>query len=199
MRKLKLQVQITVDGFIAGPDGRLDWMKWSWDEDLKRYVNGVTEAVDCILLGRVLAEKFIPSWQARISESGVDEAFARKMVETPKVVFSKTLKHSPWEHTSIANGNLADKVNNLKNQPGKDLIAYGGARFVSSLIEHGLVDEYHLFVNPVAIGVGLPIFGQLKESRAFKLVNATSFQCGIALLCYKPDDSETVAHLMKDN
>ncbi|MDF3077731.1 MAG: hypothetical protein K0S09_1620 [Sphingobacteriaceae bacterium] len=108
------------------------------------------------------------------------------------------MKESTWERTTLAN-NLAEEINKLKKQPENDIIAYGGSKFVSSLVEQRLIDKYHLFVNPVAIGSGLPIFSHWKENLLLKLVNATSFQCGIALLCYKPDDSESVAKLMQDN
>ena len=80
------------------------------------------------------------------------------MNNTPKVVISNSLTESPWENTAVAGGDLAETVNRLKAQPGGDMIAYGGGTLVSNLIAKGLIDELHLFVNPTAIGAGMPVF-----------------------------------------
>jgi dihydrofolate reductase len=115
-----------------------------------------------------------------------EDAFANKMVDYPKIVFTKTLEESPWANTVLAKGDLAGEVNSLKNQSGKDLIVYGGAGFVSSLIKENLIDEYNFFVNPVAIGKGLAIFDDLDKNFSLKLVKSQAFDCGITLLCYEP-------------
>jgi dihydrofolate reductase len=83
-------------------------------------------------------------------------------------------------------GDLVQEVNALKKQNGGDLIAYGGGKFVSSLIQNNLIDEYHLFVNPTAIGNGMPIFKSLENNLNLKLIKAKPFKCGIVVLCYKP-------------
>ena len=108
------------------------------------------------------------------------------MNDTPKTVFSHTLTHTDWKNTTLANGDLVEEVNQLKNQTGGDLIAYGGAKFVSSLIEANLIDEYHLFINPAAIGEGLTIFSSLTEKRNLQLKQAKAFACGITVLHYEP-------------
>jgi dihydrofolate reductase len=185
MRKLKLQVQVSLDGFVAGPNNEMDWMTWNWDDKLKEYVQEITEAVDTILLGRVLAEGFIPVWKERSAAPDAD-SFTHKMVSSPKVVFTKTLTESPWENTALATGDIVAEVNKLKTQPGGDIVAYGGARFASALIKHNLVDEYHIFVNPVAIGKGKSTYNTLDDKLALKLIKATSFDCGITSLCYHP-------------
>jgi dihydrofolate reductase len=113
-------------------------------------------------------------------------AFAKKMIETPKVVFTKTLKKSQWANTDIATGDITDEITNLKSQDGKDIIVYGGASFDSSLIRAGLIDELHLFINPVAIGNGLTIFKDLDEIQKFNLVKSVVFDCGIIGLHYEP-------------
>ena len=186
MRKLKLQVQMSVDGYIAGPNGELDWMVWDWDDELKKYVTEITEPVDCIVLGRKLAQGFIPHWAANPEMEGAD-----KMNSTHKVVFTKTLDTSypeviGWGNTVLAKGDLAEEINKLKNEDGKDIIVYGGATFVSSLIKAGLIDEYHLFINPSANGNGMPIFKQLDNRQDLTLIRSKSFQCGIMLLHYEP-------------
>lgn len=180
MRKLKLQVQTTIDGFISGPEGQMDWMQFPWTADIESYVGALTEPVDTILLGRKLAEGFIPHWAALPPETpGAD-----KMNHSRRVVFSKTLETSPWENAEIAGGDLAEAVSQLKAEPGGDLIVYGGGSFVSALLEADLIDELNLFVNPAAIGSGMPIFDKLSNTRRFQLLEARAFECGIVVLKY---------------
>lgn len=187
MRKLKLQVQTTIDGFVAGPNGEMDWMTWDWDDDLKQHVKELTEPVDCIVLGRKLAEGFIPHWNTVAANSdNPDFEAGKKFTDTAKVVFTKTLDTSVWDNTSLAKDSLAHAINTLKMENGGDIIAYGGASFVSALIKEALVDEFHLFVNPVAIGKGLSIFGELTNRQNLKLRKAIPFACGIVVLHYEP-------------
>lgn len=186
MRKLKLQVQTTIDGYIAGQNGEMDWMEWNWDDELKQYVTNLTDPVDCIILGRKLAEGFIPYW-ASVAANPDDLQFTagEKFSNTSKVVFTKTLDESEWQNTVLAKGDLVEEITKLKEQTGKDMIAYGGATFVSALIKHQLIDEFHLFINPTAIGNGMPIFKEISSQQQLSLVKATSFKCGIVVLHYE--------------
>ena len=182
MRKLKLQMQLSGDGFVAGPNGEMDWMNFNWDDKLKTYITELTDSTDTILLGRKLAEGFIPYWKDAASKKDDPQYnFAKKMHEYPKVVFSKTLTENNWENTTIEKDKSA--ITKLKNKDGKDIIVYGGAGFVSSLINKDLIDELYLFINPTAIGEGLSIFKQRKK---LKLVESVAFDCGIVLLKYEP-------------
>ncbi len=164
----------------------MDWMVWNWDDALTQYVVDITEPVDTILLGRVLAQGFIPHWEAAATNPETAEAFSIKMHETAKVVFTKTLEETPWLNAALAKGDLAEEIAQLKNRPGKDIIVYGGGNFVSNLIKHNLIDEYHLFVNPSMLGTGMPIFQGLDTRRTMNLLHATPFECGIVVMCYKP-------------
>jgi len=188
MRKLKLQMQLSLDGFVAGPNGEMDWMTWNWDDEIKDYVNKLHEPVDTILLGRKMTDGFISHWKNIVSGDPKDEQypFAKIMYDTAKVVFSKTITESMWDNTVVANGDIIEEVNKLKNKPGGDIITYGGAGFASSLIKHNLVDEYHIFLNPAAIGNGMGIFNKLEQKLAVQLVKAIPFPCGITTLVYKP-------------
>lgn len=172
---------MTVDGFIAGPNGEMDWTSAEWDNELKKYVGGLTESVDCIILGRKLAQGFIPYWASHPEQEGADIFNGTK-----KVVFTKTLEKSEWDNTVLAKGDLVEEISKLKKQDGRDMIAYGGAAFVSALIKHGLIDELHLFINPTAIGSGMTIFKELDGRQNLKLVKSTSFDCGIVVLKYEP-------------
>ncbi len=188
MRKLKLQVQITIDGFISGQNGAMDWMKFPWTEDIMNYVREITEPVDTILLGRKLAEGFIPHWENVAKDPNNPEyEGGLKYVTTPKIVFTKTIENSIWENTDVANGELVEEINKLKSQNGKDIIVYGGGTFVTALIKAGLIDEFHLFINPTAIGNGMTIFKDLHKSLKLKLITARQFDCGITLTCYELD------------
>jgi dihydrofolate reductase len=193
MRKLKLQMQVSADGFVARPNGELDWMQWNWDDKIKQYVQDIHAPVDCILMGRKMAPGFIPYWEDVLTNKPdhPDFGLAGKMVHTPKVVFSKTLdeaypQEAGWKNTTLTNGDLVEEVNKLKNQPGQDIITYGGAGFTSSLIENNLIDEYHLFINPAAIGKGLTIFGKVQDKFGLTLEKAQAFDCGVVVLVYTP-------------
>lgn len=187
MRKLKLQVQLSLDGFHSGPNGELDWMTWGWDGKLKNYVTGITDPVDTILLGRKMIDGFSGYWENIVNNLPSDESygFAMKMVETPKIVFTKTLTTLPWKNTTLATGDLVKEVSALKNQDGGDIIVYGGTEFVSNLLKEGLIDEYNLFINPTAIGNGHSIFASLDSKQSLSLKRSIGFDCGIVALQYE--------------
>ena len=182
MRTVKLQMQVSIDGYCAGPQGEMDWMTWNWDDELKEYVSALTKPVDTILLGRKLASGFIPHW-AQVAENREDpsHSFGKVMHETKKVVFSKTLGDTEWKNTVLAKDDLTEEVKRLQTKPGGDIIVYGGSLFVSNLIRENLIDKYYLFVNPATLGSGLPVFTNRK---AMKLAEARSFSCGIVVLEY---------------
>ncbi len=185
MKKLKLQMQMTVDGFAAGINGNLNWMTWGWDDELKKYVDELTDSVDTIILGRKMTEGFISYW-SNVKPEGQEYPFARKMVEKPKYVFTKTLNKSQWDNTTLAKGDIADEVNNIKEHSGKDVIVYGGAGFVSSLVQADLIDEYNLFINPVILGEGRTIFRDVQQRMDMNLTKSRKFECGIVLNQYMP-------------
>jgi dihydrofolate reductase len=180
MRKLKLQVQITLDGFVGGPEGQLDWMTFAMDEKLIGFINQLTDSSDTILLGRKMTDGFISYWEG-VQPSSPEYDFSRKMVDRSKIVFSKTLKSVKGQNVRIESGDLVTVVNQLKGAQGKDIVVYGGAQFVSSLIQHDLIDEFNLFINPTAIGKGLKIF---KERKALKLTSSTAYASGIVVNTY---------------
>ncbi len=195
MRKLILEAQITVDGYYTDINGNNDWQLWNWgadwpwDDKLKKYFTGIMKSVDCILLSRKMAkEGFISHWkQAADDPDDPRFAYASKINETHKVVFSKTLEKSEWDNIDLAKGDLADEINSLKAKKGKDMIVYGGTNFVSALIKENLIDVYLLFINPVAIGNGINIFNQLDDRRSMRLIKATSYDCGMVVMKYRPE------------
>jgi dihydrofolate reductase len=183
MRKFKLQVQTTVDGYMGGPNGEMDWVTVPWSDDASAYSNALHESVDLIVLGRKLAEGFIPAWES--GPPGETKESIDWMNNTPKVVISNSLTESPWKNAVVAGGDLTETVKELKNRPGGNMIAYGGSTLVSTLIANGLLDELHLFVNPTSIGTGIPVF-PTDAHQQLRLVSAQPFDCGITALHYEP-------------
>src|SRR5712691_12729307 len=182
IRKLKLQVQMTVDGFVAGPEGQLDWMTRNLDEGVIARIVQLTDTSDTILLGRKMTAGFIDYWEAVQPESP-EYIFARKMVDTPKVVFSKTVTRVEGKNARVESGDLVLAVTRLKEQRGKDIVVYGGATFVTALIEHDLIEEFNIFVNPVAIGRGMRI---LKDSKELRTTGSTAYTSGVVINTYQP-------------
>ena len=184
MRMLKLQMQISLDGFVAAKKVGIDF---NWDDEIRNYSIENTERVDCIALGRATAKGFIPHW-ASVADNPRDPDFAlgRRLTDIPKIVFSNTLMKLTLQNAKLVKGGVVRKINQLKKQVGDDILVYGGGSFVSSLIKHRLIDEYHLLVNPVAIGSGMTIFKNLESKLTLMLVKTKQFSCGTVLLCYRP-------------
>ena len=182
MRKLRLQVQMSVDGFVAGPEGQLDCMTRNLDEGVIGRIVQITDSSDTILLGRKMTDGFIRYWEA-VQPDSPEYVFARRMVDTPKIVFSKTLRRVEGKNVRVEGGDLVQVVNRLKGERGKDIVVYGGATFVSGLIEHDLIDELNIFVNPIAIGRGMRIFSDRKPLR---VVSSTAYSSGVIVNTYQP-------------
>jgi dihydrofolate reductase len=185
MRKVKLSMQMTINGYVAGPNGENDWMTWNPDDEFMEFLNANFDSSDTILLGRKLADGFIKYWENALDKNP-DTPLAKKIVDTPKVVFTKTLDKSTWNNTTLAKGNLAEEIASLKKQNGKDMLVIGGAGFVSSLIKEGLIDEYHLIINPTAIGNGMTIFNSLDRIQKFTPTQSKLYSGGKTVLSYKP-------------
>ncbi len=181
MRKLKLQMQISADGYVAGPNDELDW--WTPpDEKAIVFRDALFDTADTILGGRKFSVGFHQFWET-VQPGNPWFDYAQKLVNTPKIVFSKTISTLPGKNLRVENGDLVTTVKALKKGPGKDIIVFGGVGFVSSLIEHGLIDEYYLVVNPTAIGSGKRVFNQRTN---LKLAQVKKFPNGKVLLVYKP-------------
>jgi dihydrofolate reductase len=183
MRKLKLQMQVSIDGMVGVQRGH----HFNWDEEVRQHSIANAANVDCILLGRKTATGFIPHWKSVAGNpKDADFEFGKLVTDIPKVVFSRSLQKPEWPNATLMNGEIVDSMNQLKKQTGKGLLVYGGSSFVASLVERNLIDEYHLLVNPVVFRSGLTIFGGLAGTLRLTLVTNRAFSCGTVLLCYKP-------------
>ena len=202
MRKLILEMQMSVDGCVAASNAGLDWQlwgwgdRWNWDDALRQYFNAVFESVDTILLSRkIIEEGYLDHWgrAARKHLADPHYAFAQKVVDARKVVLTNKLKASRWPRTEIAAGRMgmADEVNALKRQPGADILCIGGVGFASSLVAEGLVDEFQFFINPAAVGGGRSVFHDQRNGHKLRLLGAMAYECGIVVARYAP--------VLKDN
>ncbi|MDB5017302.1 MAG: deaminase [Mucilaginibacter sp.] len=192
MRKLKLQIQTSLDGFVAGPNGEGDWLFLSGKNDpeaLQQVIAFNVELAsssDTLLMGRKMAGPgFFKHWE-NVAHNLPDNPWhqmAQLIVNLRKIAFSRSEINLSGRNLEVENGNLATVVQALKEQPGKDILVYGGADFVSSLISLNLIDEYYLIICPVAIGAGLSIF---KERKILKLESSIAFKHGKILNKYLP-------------
>jgi dihydrofolate reductase len=183
MRKLIYSMGVSLDGFIAGPGGEIDWS--APDEELHRFHNEQTWEVGAHLLGRRLYEEMV-YWETadeKPSAPDYELEFARIWNALPKVVFSKTLEKVEGNARLVRDG-VAEEVARLKEQPGKDL-AVGGAGLASTFMKLGLIDEYRLFVSPVVLGGGTPYFPALDERINLELVESQTFGSRVVYLRYR--------------
>ena len=181
---------MTINGYVAQPNGKNDWMTWNPDDELIAFMNSLLDTSDTLLLGRKTADGIIKYWEDTADENPT-HPFAKKIAALPKIVFTKTLDKSTWNNTTLAKGNLAEKIASLKksrNGGSKDILVFGGAGFVSSLIKEGLIDEYHLIVNPTAISNGMTIFNSLDGIQKFTPLQAKLYPGGKTVLSYKPNN-----------
>lgn len=182
MRKLVLQMGVSLDGLVARPGrhGAGDWGLPPEDPALKERKLDWLRNTGLHLMGRVTYEEMAEFWPVS------DDAYAAPMNDIPKVVFSSTLERAEWAESRIARGDLADEIAALKREPGKEMIAWGGAAFAQSLSQLGLVDEYRLVLQPVALGNGLPLFKGLTAPLRLELVDAQTYNTDSALHVYRP-------------
>lgn len=185
MRKLKLQMQMTINGYVGGLNGENTWMTWNPDDEFTAFLGSLLDTSDTLLLGRKTAEAIIKFWEdTAVKNPG--HPFAKKIASIKKIVFTKTLSESSWNNTGLAKGNLAEEIAALKNQSGKDILVFGGAHFVSSLIKEGLIDEYHLIINPTVISDGMTIFNSLGSVQKFTPTQSKLYPGGKTVLSFKP-------------
>lgn len=183
MRKLIYSLTVSLDGFIADPDGAIDWS--APDEELHRFHNQQTRELGAHFCGRRLYEE-MTYWETADQNPSAREhelEFARIWQELPKIVFSRTLETVEGNARLVKDG-VVEEVANLKDQPGKDL-AVAGAGLASTCIEAGLVDEYRLFVSPVVLGGGTPYFPALDERIDLELLETRTFSSRVVHVRYR--------------
>ena len=185
MRKVIVSMSVSLDGYIEGPDRQIDWHLV--DEELHSHFNEELATMGAFLSGRVTYELMAGFWPTADADPASSRAvveFARIWRDMPKVVYSRTLQRADW-NTTIVRDVVVEEVMALKAQPGGDL-ALGGADLVDAFRQLDLVDEYRLYVHPVLIGRGKPLFRAADARTSLRLVDTRTFGNGVVLLRYQP-------------
>jgi dihydrofolate reductase len=188
MRKVILSVNITMDGLMAGPNGELDWHYEYWSAEMAESSSAILSNIGTIIVGRVTYLALLQYWsQIAVSplSSAADRYYAHLLCGIPKVVFSNTLTVVNRYQSSLVKGSLQEEVMALKRQPGKNIISWGGINMAYSLIKAGLVDVYLLWVAPVILNTGVPLFRETKEWDKLKLMKTQHFSNGVVLYYYE--------------
>jgi dihydrofolate reductase len=193
MRKIIAALQVSVDGFIEGPNGEMDWLMTT-DEEVWKEEFEMLDHIDTLILGRKMYPGYAQYWMSVLANpndplpengsfaSKYHIAYAAFADKTPHFVLSKTLDKVAWKNTQIIRH--VDEIRELKKKRGKDIYAVGGATLVSSLMNLGLIDELQLRVNPIILGEGKALFKDLKQRHSLKLVAAKSLRSGMVNLIY---------------
>lgn len=194
MRKIISFLHISLDGFVSGPNGEMDWIKA--DQEIFDYVGKRISKGDTSLYGRItyqMMESYWPSAADKPAATKHDIEHSTWYSKVHKVVLSKTMKKTGpmaigLTNTTIISENLADRINQIKQQAGEDILLFGSPTATHSLIQHNLIDGYWLFVNPIILGEGIPLFVDIKEKIKLKLLPTTrQFTCGLTELNYIVD------------
>ncbi len=211
MRKVILKMSMSLDGFVGGPNGEIDWLFRSTDAEGTAWTVDAISQMSVHIMGSRTFRDMAAYWPTST------EPFAPPMNQIPKVVFSRRglpaaeggaksttralvdaraqaptplddagAARESWATARVASGDLAEEITRLKQEPGKDIMAHGGASFAQSLVERGLVDEYRLIVHPVVLGRGLPLFSKLAAPQDLQLIELKTFPSGAAAHIYRP-------------
>jgi dihydrofolate reductase len=186
MRRIIASVNISLDGFVAGSDGEMDWHTNYWTAGMAEKLCQQLSLADTILLGRntyTAMANYWPKMNRDLCYPREDLAFAGMMNEYDKVVVSKRLKKPGWNNSVVLKGNLHDRLWELKNRPGKDIIALGSITLLRYLLKNGLIEELLLWLHPVVLGDGIELFDYKKIE--LKLFSQYKFGSGVVLFCYE--------------
>lgn len=179
MRSVVLQMGVSLDGYVALPDGDLDWGLPPEDEAVIAWKMDSIRRVGTHIMGRLTYEAMAATWPSS------DEVYAAPMNDIPKVVFSRGLSSADWPDSRIARGDLAEEIDVLRHEPGGDIMVHGGARFVQALSQQRLIDEYRLVIRAVALGDGLQLFKDLARPLPLSLASAMTYPDGTAIHVYR--------------
>ncbi len=186
MRNLVFFMHASLDGFVAGLNGEMNWIKV--DEAMFDFVATMTAEADTALYGRVTYEMMQGYWPNAANKPNAtkhDKEHSSWYNEVSKIVLSKTLNEKELTNTTVISDGLAEKINAIKNQEGKNILIFGSPRASHSLLQEGLVDEFWIFVNPILLGKGIPLFKNIMETTQLKLVETKTFSQGVIALHYE--------------
>ena len=190
MRKLIAFVHISLDGFVAGPNGEMDWIKIN--EEIFEYVSRRICKGDTSSYGRKtfeLMEGYWPEAGNKPNASQLDIAYTKWYNQVRKVVFSKTLSESELTNTKVIGENLTEQLNELKKGEGEDILLFGSPTTVHALLKMNLIDGFWLFVNPIILGKGIALFEADQQKLKLNLVKSHQLKCGVVELDYVVDNN----------
>jgi dihydrofolate reductase len=182
-------MNLSLDGYMSGPYDELDWHIESWSEEMGEKLLELLENADTILLGRKTYEAMAIYWSSKPREQDFprqDQAIADKMNRHTKIVFSASPTSIFWKNTKMTSRNITEEIHQLRHRHGKNMLLFGSGQLVSSCIESGLVNEYQLWIHPVLLGKGKPLFRNLKKTMNLKLSGSVILEPGVAVLRYQP-------------
>lgn len=185
MRKLIFFMHTSVDNFISGPNGEMNWIKV--DEEIFDFVGTMTDKADTALYGRVTYEMMQGYWPTagdKPNASKHDKEHSAWYNKVPKIVLSRTLNGESLTNTTVISDQLAENINKIKQQEGGNIIIFGSPGASQSLLKEGLIDEFWLFVNPILLGKGISLFPDLPGMVRLKYIGSKLFQCGVMALHY---------------
>ena len=189
MRRVIVSNVMSLDGFVSGPNGELDWFVYAGfvkGTEFGEYARTVISSVDSILLGRLTYEEFSSYWPTAKND---DPVITERINNLPKFVFSRSLKQvawGDWGTARLVKEDAAVAVRKMKQEPGRDMVIYGSATLVSALMKAELIDEYQLVVHPVVLGKGRPEFKDLTQRYPLSLIDVKQFKSGAVKLVYQP-------------
>ncbi len=189
VRKIIVTMWTSLDGYIAGPNGEMDWIGEVYDEAMGAYEYDLVSSADTLLLGRVTYQSFAGSWPNVPDNPNASEGekmYARQLNAMRKVVASKTLDSVDWNNSTLIQEIVPEEIMALKNEPGSDIVIYGSASIVRTLTNLGLIDEYQILVHPVILGGGKPLFQNIERKVNLSLASSKTHPSGVVLLTYRP-------------
>jgi dihydrofolate reductase len=188
MRKIISFMHLSLDGFVAGLNGEMNWVKV--DEEIFNHVGKRISEGDTALYGRVtfqMMENYWPTAGVKPAATKHDIEHSEWYNKVHKIVLSKTIKEAGLTNTKIISDNLSDRINEIKQQTGNDILLFGSPTATHSLIQQNLIDGYWLFVNPIILGQGIPLFIDIKDKIKLKLLTTRQFTSGVTELNYTVD------------
>jgi dihydrofolate reductase len=186
MRRLTVFNNVTLDGYFTGVNGDLSWVdKSKQDDEWNEFVEENASGGGVLLFGRVTYELMASYWPSSMAREN-DPVVAENINQMPKFVFSRTLDIPAWQNTRVIKGDIVLAVRTMKDEPGPDMAILGSGSIVSQLAQEGLIDEYQIVVNPVAIGNGRTMFEGIQNNLTLRLIKTRVFANGNVFLCYEP-------------
>ena len=190
MRKVISLIHVSLDGFAAGPNDELDWI--AYDDELEQYAHSLHATTDAVIWGRRTYELMAGYWltvPGNPASTPAELEHARWLDDATKIVVSRTLDRVEWNdapNTVLIKDNIADEINRIKQQPGKDIWFLGSVMLAQTFMRLDLIDEYRLNINPTVLGRGKPLFAGLTRDFPLKLLDAQTLKSGVVVLRYEP-------------